>query len=89
MMIHISGEGSQLQKRKENMKTAEKINEILEKARLLEKAIKEIIREIEDYDLQRLLKKIDAECIDVQHNLTIAKRLAEGLSQGKGKKKRP
>ena len=70
------------------MKTAEKINEILEKARLLEKAIKEIIREIEDYDLQRLLKKIDAECIDVQHNLTIAKRLAEGLNQGKGKKKR-
>jgi hypothetical protein len=89
MMIHISGEGSQLQKRKENMKTAEKINEILEKARLLEKAIKEIIREIEDYDLQRLLKKIDAECIDVQHNLTIAKRLAGGLTQGKGKKKRP
>lgn len=70
------------------MKTAEKINEILEKARLLEKAIKEIIREIEDYDLQRLLKKIDAECIDVQHNLTIAKRLAEGLTQEKGKKKR-
>jgi hypothetical protein len=70
------------------MKTAEKINQILEKASLLQKALKEIIREIEDYDLQRLLKKIDAECIDVQHNLTIAKRLAEGHNQEKEKKKR-
>lgn len=71
------------------MKTAEKLNQILEKARLLQKALKEIIREVEDYDLERLLKKIDAECIDVQHNLTIAKRLAEGLEQEKGKKKKP
>jgi hypothetical protein len=71
------------------MKTAEKLNQILEKARLLQKALKEIIREIEDYDLERLLKKIDAECIDVQHNLTIAKRIAEGLKQEKGKKKKP
>lgn len=71
------------------MKTAEKLNQILEKAHLLQKAIKEIIREVEDYDLERLLKKIDAECIDVQHNLTIAKRIAEGLNQEKGKKKGP
>jgi len=70
------------------METAEKLNQTLEKAHLLQKAVKEIIREVEDYDLERLLKKIDAECIDVQHNLTIAKRLVEGLTKRKAKKKK-
>jgi len=70
------------------METAEKLNQTLEKANLLQKALKEIVREVEDYDLERLLKKIDAECIDVQHNLTIAKRLAEGLTKRKAKKKK-
>jgi ribosomal protein L12E/L44/L45/RPP1/RPP2 len=83
----MAGDRSQLHKGEGNMKTAEKLNQILEKACVLEKAIKEIIREIEDYDLERLLKKIDAECMDVRHNLTIAKRLAESLNHGKGKKK--
>jgi len=70
------------------METAEKLDQTLEKANLLQKAVKEIIREVEDYDLERLLKKIDAECIDVQHNLTIAKRLVEGLTKRKAKKKK-
>jgi hypothetical protein len=69
------------------MRKTEKIDQALEKARLLEKSIKEIIREIEDYDLERLLKKVDAECMDIQHNLVLAKRLAEGLTQ-KGKRKK-
>ena len=67
---------------------AEKIDQALEKARLLEKIVKETIRETDDYDLERLLKKIDAECMDVRHNLSLAKRLAEGLTQKKKKKKK-
>ena len=62
------------------MKQAEKINQVLEETNKLEKSIKGFIREIEDYDLQRLLKKIDAELMDVQHNLVLAKRLAEGIT---------
>jgi single-stranded DNA-specific DHH superfamily exonuclease len=62
------------------MKQAEKLNFVLEETRKLEKYIKELIREIEDYDLERLLKKIDAELMDTQHNLILAKRLAEGAT---------
>jgi predicted DNA binding CopG/RHH family protein len=70
------------------MKTSTKIHHALNKANQLEKAVKEIMREIEDYDLERLLKKVDAHCLDVQHNLTIAHRLSEthGLSKSKKKK---
>ena len=60
------------------MKQAEKINHILEEANKLEESIKGLIREVDDYDLKRLLKKIDAELMDVQHNLVLATRLAEG-----------
>ena len=62
------------------MKKSEKLIQVLEDANRLEKSIKELVREIEDYDLERLLKKIDAELMDVQHNLVLAKRLAEGTT---------
>jgi len=65
------------------MKKAEKLNQVLEDANRLEKSIKELVREIEDYDLERLLKKIDAELMDVQHNLVLAKRLVEGTTPKK------
>ncbi|MFH1337239.1 MAG: hypothetical protein ABII96_12055 [Candidatus Zixiibacteriota bacterium] len=58
------------------MKTSDKLGKSLETINLLEKNIKEIIREVDDYDLKRLLKKIDAECMDLHHNITVAKRLA-------------
>jgi hypothetical protein len=61
----------------ESMKQAKKIDQVLGDAGKLEKSIKELIRETEDYDLQRLLKKIDAELMDVRHNLVSAKKLAE------------
>ena len=70
------------------MGQAEKINQALEKADLLKKIVKEIIREIDDYDLKRLLKKVDAQCMDIQHNLVLAGRLAEGLKQKRTKKKK-
>jgi hypothetical protein len=70
------------------MKTADRLKEALENASQLEKIVKQIIREVNDYDLERLLKKIDAEFMDVRHNLTIARRLAEGLPRKpKGGKK--
>jgi hypothetical protein len=62
------------------VKQATRLNQILERANRLEKSVKQLIRETEDYDLERLLKKIDAELMDVQHNLALAKRLAEGMA---------
>jgi hypothetical protein len=58
------------------MKTLEKLNRAHEMVAQLEKTIKEIIREVEDYDLERLMKKIDAECMDLHHNISVARRLA-------------
>lgn len=65
------------------MKQAEKINQALEEANKLEKSIKGLIREIDDYDLKRLLKKIDADLMDAQHGLVLAKRLAEAMTPKK------
>ena len=63
------------------MKQAEKLKQVTEEANKLEKSIKGLILEIDDYDLKRLLKKIDADLMDAQHNLVLAKRLAEGMTQ--------
>jgi hypothetical protein len=65
----------------ESMKQAEKINQVTEEANKLGKSIKGLIREIDDYDLKRLLKKIDADLMDAQHSLVLAKRLAKGMPQ--------
>jgi paraquat-inducible protein B len=69
------------------METYKKIRQIQKRVSRLQKAIKEILREIKDYDLERLLKKVDAECMDVQHNLASAERMLERLTQKKKKKK--
>jgi len=53
---------------------------VLEEAEKLESSIQELLREIKDYDLERLLKKIDAELMDVQHNLILARRLVGGTA---------
>ena len=39
--------------------------------------MKEIQKDISDYDLSRMLKKVEAEVIDLQHNLSIAVRLMQ------------
>jgi len=70
------------------MKTTEMLAEAQEKTGDLEKIVKRIIREVDDYDLLRLLKKIDAEFKDVQHNLSIAMKLAQGLEQKPKKTKK-
>ncbi len=65
------------------MKQAAKLDQVLEGADKLGKSIKELIQEVEDYDMKRLLKKIDADIMDTQHNLVIARRLAEGMAPKK------
>ncbi len=70
------------------MKAREKLTEALDNASQVERLVKQLIREVDDYDLERLLKKIDAEFKDLRHNLTIARRLAEGLEQKPEKKKK-
>lgn len=70
------------------MKTAEMLTEALERVFDLEKMVKKIIPDADDYDLLRLLKKIDAEFKDIRHNLSIAMKLAQGLDQKPKRKKR-
>jgi hypothetical protein len=65
------------------MNTAEKLEGLLKDAAKLDKGIKRIISETEDYDLSRLLKKTDAELMDLQHNLHLACKLAERKRKNK------
>jgi hypothetical protein len=52
----------------------------LEKAaqlsRELAREVKALVDTVEDYDLGRLLRKIEAEVMDIQHNLKLASRVA-------------
>jgi hypothetical protein len=59
------------------MSKTEKIKNLLKDAAKLDKGIKKVISETNDYDLSRLLKKVDAELMDLQHNLDLACQLAE------------
>jgi len=53
----------------------EKIKETADLAQKIAINIQEIQKDINDYDLSRMLKKVEAEIIDLQHNLSIAVRL--------------
>lgn len=53
----------------------EKIKETADLAQKIAANIQEIQKDINDYDLSRMLKKVEAEIIDLQHNLSIAVRL--------------
>jgi hypothetical protein len=44
--------------------------------------VKELIGSSSDYDLGRLMKKIEAQVIDIQHNLKLACRIAEDSEVG-------
>ncbi len=58
--------------------------ERLEKAshlsRELAREIKYLVDSTEDYDLVRLVKKIEAELMDVQHNINLALRIVHSDS---------
>jgi hypothetical protein len=53
----------------------------LERARDLGGLVRTMIPETKDLDLQRLLKQIDADIMDVQHKLSMAVKLS--ASEGK------
>jgi hypothetical protein len=59
------------------MNIQEKIEELIQDAAKLERKIKRLVSESKDYDLSRLLKKVDAEMMDLQHNLDIAFKFLE------------
>jgi hypothetical protein len=46
-------------------------------SRELAEEINELVTESSDYDLERLLKKIEAEIMDIQHNLKLAMRISD------------
>lgn len=54
------------------METKERIKELIEETAKLEKKIKKLVSESKDYDLARLLKKVEAEMMDLQHSLNLA-----------------
>ena len=56
----------------------EKLDKILEHTKDCARLLGELIRETKDYDLERLLKKVDAQLIDARHNLVLAQRIAKG-----------
>ena len=56
------------------MKYAEKLDKILENTKASAELLGELIQEAKDYDLERLLKKVDAELIDARHNLVLARK---------------
>jgi hypothetical protein len=63
------------------MSIADKIEELLEEAASLEKGIKKLLSESRDYDLNRLLKKVEAEMMDLQHSLDIAHKFAREMQK--------
>ena len=63
------------------MSIADKIEELLEDATRLEKGIKKLLSESKDYDLNRLLKKVDAEMMDLQHSLDVAHKFAQEMQK--------
>jgi hypothetical protein len=60
------------------MRDYERIERAAQLSRELAREIKALVDATEDYDLGRLLKKIEAEVMDIQHNLKLASRTALG-----------
>lgn len=52
-----------------------------ESAAQMSQQITELIQIARDYDLERLLKKIDAELMDIRHNLNQAVRLLDETAE--------
>ena len=59
------------------MKNVEKLDKLLEDIQDCSGLLGELIQGANDYDLERLLKKIDAQLIDARHNLVLAQKMAK------------
>jgi hypothetical protein len=51
--------------------------EALDSAKKLADQVQDMVNRADDLDLQRLLKQIEADLMDIQHKLAIAVRLIE------------
>ena len=65
------------------MTRIEKIEELIKQAAKLQKTVKSLISGLKDYDLERILKKVDAELMDAQHNLGLIKAKLEEKRKAK------
>jgi hypothetical protein len=59
------------------MNTRDEIEKLRQLSKDLGSGINSMVKTSEDYDLVRLLKKIEAQVMDVQHNLKLASRISE------------
>ncbi len=55
------------------------LQEVLRSARELSEEIARLLGNTSNYDLMRQLKKVDAEMLDVQHNLMLAIEMQEDI----------
>jgi len=60
------------------MRYSEKLDQLLEKTRDCARLLDELIERAKDYDLERLLKKVDAQLMDARHNLVLAQKTVKG-----------
>jgi uncharacterized alpha-E superfamily protein len=56
-------------------------------AEKLDQRVKATIKRTRDYELERLLKNIDADMMDVQHKLSLAQKMMESAKGRKSGKK--
>lgn len=59
------------------MKDLQLLKDAAEKSYEIADIIKKVKDEVDDYDLGRTIKKVEAELLDLQYNLSIAIRLLE------------
>jgi hypothetical protein len=59
------------------MSKLDDLKETTKLAQVMAEKVQIIQKDIDDYDLSRMLKKVEAEILDLQHNLSIAMRLLE------------
>jgi len=59
----------------DKMKRKEEVERLRQLSKDLGAGINDMIQSSEDYDFVRLLKKIEAQIMDIQHNLKLASRI--------------
>ena len=58
--------------------TKDQISKVEEAARKLHELLAQLIENCTDYDVERVLKRSEAEAMDLRHNLSLVKRLLSG-----------
>lgn len=58
--------------------TKDQISQVEEAARKLHELLARLIENCTDYDVERVLKRSEAETMDLRHNLSLVRRLIAG-----------